>query len=455
MAQVSLPQRLAARGRWGGYFQYERTVYILLLFTLGKGFQLSIAILTVNLYVKSLGYDQVFVGVFAAMSAIGALVAGVPVGFLADRMGRKPLLIISGFATPLTLVATALSASAPLLIASGLLNGIMASAYWVTNLPMLTEHTTEEQRVGALALNNFLLLGVGALGALIGGLVPQAVAGITGQPALSTIPLRVGVLAAAVAVFLPALPLVTIREPHRPGRHAPRAPSAPDNAAIAALPPSEAEGQALAQQADAEPRSADPTGRWGVAALFLKLLIPDALFTTGEGAIVGLLSLFFVFRFNTQPDTLGLLFTIAGLVGGATSLAAPRIVRRFGQLRMATTMQYASVPVILLIGYSPLLPLAATGEFGRQILRGLFEPVYAAFAMGRVSSRYRGRLSGFYSLTWSLGFSIGPITEGFLQRNVSLSTSFAVGAAMILLSATLLRVFFPREARALPKPSLR
>jgi len=75
--------------------------------------------------------------------------------------------------------------------------------------------------------------------------------------------------------------------------------------------------------------------------------------------------------------------------------------------------------------------------------------------MGRVSSRYRGRLSGFYSLTWSLGFSIGPITEGFLQRNVGLSTSFAVGAAMILLSATLLRLFFPREARALPKPSLR
>src|SRR5689334_14259922 len=124
MAQVSLARRLAAQGRWGGYFQYERTVYILLLFTLGKGFQLSIATLTVNLYVKSLGYDQVFVGVFAATSAIGALVAGVPIGFLADRMGRKPLLIISGFATPLTLVATALSTSAPLLIASGLLNGI-------------------------------------------------------------------------------------------------------------------------------------------------------------------------------------------------------------------------------------------------------------------------------------------------------------------------------------------
>ena len=91
MAQVSLARRLAARGRWGGYFQYERTVYILLLFTLGKGFQLSIATLTVNLYVKSLGYDQVFVGVFAAMAAIGALVAGVPVGFLADRMGRKQI----------------------------------------------------------------------------------------------------------------------------------------------------------------------------------------------------------------------------------------------------------------------------------------------------------------------------------------------------------------------------
>src|SRR5262249_59156632 len=132
--------------------------------------------------------------------------------------------------------------------------------------------------------------------------------------------------------------------------------------------------------------------------------------------------------------------------GVATCVPAPLFVRRGGQLRMATTMHFARVPVILAIGYIPLLPLVAVAEFTRQILRGLFEPVYAAFALGRVSARHRGTLSGFYSLTWSLGFSIGPIAAGWLQDHASLSTSFLIGAAFVALSATLLRLFFGRSS---------
>src|SRR5262249_25709817 len=124
-----------------------------------------------------------------------------------------------------------------------------------------------------------------------------------------------------------------------------------------------------------------------------------------------------------------------------------RFVGGRGELRLATTLPFASVPVILAIGYIPLLPLVAVAEFMRQILRGLFEPVYAAFALGRVSARHRGTLSGFYSLTWSLGFSVGPITAGFLMDHTGLSTSFLIGAALVALSATLLRLFF-RQPRA-------
>ena len=108
-------------------------MYILLFFTLGKGFQLSIGALTINLYVYSLGYKNEQVGMVAAMNAVGALIAAVPVGLLADRVGRKPLLIVSGIFTPMTLVMMALSTSLPLLILANLLNGIVASAYWVTN----------------------------------------------------------------------------------------------------------------------------------------------------------------------------------------------------------------------------------------------------------------------------------------------------------------------------------
>src|SRR5437773_10482634 len=85
-----------------------RNVYLLLLFTTGKGFQLSISTLTLNYYVHSLGYQPDFIGVFSAMPAIGALVSAVPTGMLADRIGRKPVLLLTAFLTPLFLAACAL-----------------------------------------------------------------------------------------------------------------------------------------------------------------------------------------------------------------------------------------------------------------------------------------------------------------------------------------------------------
>ncbi len=100
-----------------------RNVYILLIFTTGKGFQLSISTLTLNYYVHSLGYQPEFIGVFSAMPAIGALISAVPVGFLADRIGRKPVLVFTAILTPVFLAACALVTSVKgcLLLAPSLL----------------------------------------------------------------------------------------------------------------------------------------------------------------------------------------------------------------------------------------------------------------------------------------------------------------------------------------------
>src|SRR6266581_4010108 len=152
-----------------------RNVYLLLLFTTGKGFQLSLSTLTLNYYVHSLGYQPDFIGVFSAMPAIGALVSAVPVGMLADRIGRKPVLLLTAILTPLFLALCGLVTIPFWLLLCAFMQGVVSTAYWVTNLPLLTESTTERQRVGVFALNSFLLLGVGALGNLLGGAIPEFV----------------------------------------------------------------------------------------------------------------------------------------------------------------------------------------------------------------------------------------------------------------------------------------
>src|SRR5438445_13883176 len=99
-----------------GFTRLPRNIYLLFLFTTGKGFQLSLSALTLNYYVHSLGYQPDFIGVFSAMPAIGALISAVPVGLLADRLGRKPVLLLSALLTPLFLAACALVTSPFLLL---------------------------------------------------------------------------------------------------------------------------------------------------------------------------------------------------------------------------------------------------------------------------------------------------------------------------------------------------
>ena len=413
---------------------YSRNVNLILLYTLGKGLQIFIAQVTTNLYVYSLGYPKEFIGLFTAMPAIAALFAGIPLGFLADRIGRKPLLLISGVLNPLALVAIGLSTSAPTLLIASFLNGVFGSAYWVTILPILTESTSDDEQVGVLAVNSFLLLGVGAIGSLIGGIIPEAVSLVIHQPALSPIPLRFGLLAAATVTFLPVLPLFTLG-------------ALPSSRTRTEAVPAPAPDMSSANVGSVPQRAPERMERKALVVLFVKLLLPDMLATTGEGTVVGLLQLYFVIQFNMQPGSLGTLFTLAGLFGGATALNAPRIVRRWGKLRTATTMQYLSAPAMLLTGFAPVLPLAAAGEFSRIVLRGLFDPTYASFTMDQVSSRYRATLSGFYSVTWSLGFAIGPTLAGWLFQHVGPTPVFIVGAICLTGAATLLRFFFGRGSR--------
>nr|BBH92906.1 MFS transporter [Thermogemmatispora argillosa] len=409
--------------RLATWLQLPRDVYLLLFYTLGKGFQLTIGTLDINYYAHSLGYQPDFIGLLSAMPALGSLVSAVPSGLLADRLGYKPVLLASALLTPLFLALIGLTSAAPLLLLAAFFQGVASTAYWVTNVPLLIEKTSEEQRVGVLALNSFLLLGVGALGNLLGGAIPELVASVLQVSANSVLALRWGVLSASLVSGLFGLPLWFLQ---------------------ASPPTSSRRGSATAQR-PATASSRSEAGERFPLTVFAQLLVPDLIFNMGEGAVIALIQLFFVLRFALLPGPLGVIFTISGLAGGLFSLTAPLFVHRWSKIGIITTVMYVSAPLMILIGYSPILVVAVLGEYARSFLRLLIEPVYTAFAMEQVSERYRATLSGFYSVTWSIGYSLGPTVAGWLQTYVDLSAAFLFAAICLVIAASLLLVAFGRR----------
>ena len=433
--QETIAGRKAAFSFLSTFRHLPFNVYLLLFFTLGKGFQITIATLNVNYYAYSLGYHPDFIGLLSAMPALGSLVSSVPSGLLADRLGRKPVLVATAILTPLFLAGIGLGRAAPWLLFCAFMQGVVSSAYWVTNLPLLTESTTESQRVGVFALNSFLLLGIGALGNLLGGAIPEFVSGLLHVSAASTVALRWGVLSAALCTLAFGLPLWFLKDTtgQRKGQAATGAQSVPE--------PDVVVEQAVRTLAEPQKRERLPL------ALFVQLLVPDLLFTMGEGAVVALIQLYFVLRFHLLPGPLGVIFTFSGLAGGIFSLTAPLFVHRWGKLRIITLVMYLSAPLMVLVGFAPTLWLAIAGEYTRSFMRTLIEPIYGAFAMEQVSDRYRATLSGCYSVTWSIGFSIGPSIAGWLQTHVGLSASFVFGASCLTVCSSILLFFFGRRKR--------
>src|ERR1700716_3570776 len=104
--------------------------------------------------------------------------------------------------------------------------------------------------------------------------------------AASTDPLRWGVFAAALFTFVFGLPLWYLREPKRT-----IATRATDTATTAVLEENMRNSGPLAEAVLHKKRERMPV------VLFIKLLVPDLLFTMGEGAVVALMQLFFILRF--------------------------------------------------------------------------------------------------------------------------------------------------------------
>ncbi len=390
---------------------FSRNGKIILSYTFAKGLTLAIQALVYNLFLLSLHFNSTLIGVLDAMPAVTVLLVSVPLGVLADRVGRRRLLLLCAFINPFTLLGLALFATPGWQIFFGLANGAVSSLYWIAYPAIIVESSSEEDRQYLFSVNSLLLIGVGSLGYLLGGGVTALAAGVLRQGPDTTEPLRWAMISVFVIGFLGAIPLLWLREaPREPGRM--RAARAYD------------------------------------IGLFARLLGPDLLLAFGAGSVLSFNQLYFATGFKVSAGLLGVLLAVAGLVGAFGSLVSPALVGRLGSARAAVLLQGASVPLIAVLAVVPALGAALAVYTLWSLIRSAIDPTYTGFAMSRVSEGQRSTLSGLYSVTWAVGFSSGPIMTGWL-RGVThgFTVPFLVAAGCYAMATLALYTFFVRGRR--------
>jgi MFS family permease len=158
------------------------------------------------------------------------------------------------------------------------------------------------------------------------------------------------------------------------------------------------------------------------------------------------MNLFFKEAYPISDKTLGLLFSVSAVITGVATLASPLLADRWGRIRALVFTQLASIPFLLLIGFSGMFWVSGIAFWVRAALMNMGNPLYSAFAMEQVVERERATVSGLLGMSWNIGWTIGPYVSGYMQANpnIGFKPIFVITCTLYVVASIVEKVYFQR-----------
>ncbi len=401
-------------------FQPNARLYLINVIIVGA--VMGIYRLLFNFYVLSLGFDEALLGNLVAVSSMAGLITVLPMGYLADLLGRKASLLIAGFGTVVTIAALVLWPSQWMLVAMTALSGVAGALAGVTMSPFLMENSGEQERTYLFSFGNGLQMVSSSVGNWIGGYLPTWVAMTLGASVSAVSAEAYGgalvVVSGAAAIGL--FPLLLLRTP-KLGR-AQRTVFAPITYAMK-----------------------NP-------ALLAKLISPMLITSIGAGLTMPFMNVFFRQQYGQPDNVIGTLFAWGSLAMGVGLLLAPPLADRIGKIRLVVITQGLSIPFLILLGFAPWFWLSTAAYFIRVALMNMSGPVYQTYVMEHVEPSARATVASLVSMSWNVGWFISPMVSGWLQVRYGFAPPFIGTIILYTISVFLYWSFFWRATQAKAEP---
>lgn len=211
----------------------------------------------------------------------------------------------------------------------------------------------------------------------------------------------------------------------------------------------------LSRQVEAVPTSAGPDH--GVARtmglhrskkVVFKLSSLFALDAFAGGFVVqSMIAWWLHVRYGVDEGMLGTLFFGANLLAGMSALLATRLADRIGLVR---TMVFTHIPANILLCLVPLMPnvwLAITVLLLRASISQMDVPVRQSYTMAVVAPDERSAASGITTVARSVGAAASPLLAGLLMASPLFFSApfFVAGGLKILYDVTLYKMFKDME----------
>ena len=382
-----------------------------LVFSMMSGFAMGIMRLLFNLYAKSLGFDLSAIGLLISVPPLVVTIFAIPMGMLGQRIGFRYTLIIGVILMSGTLLGISLSTALAGLVAFSLLRGFSQTMLQVSSAPFMAENSTSQERTHLFSVQFAARMFANFFGLLLAGVLPTIIAGILDVGSESPMAYRGALMVGAILYAFAMLPLM-------------RTKSDP------------------ALRANREPIRVREM--FHSPGLLIRLFLPQVVIGLGAGALVPFLNLFFKAKFGMPDAALGTLFAVQSVLMAFAMLIGPVLADRWGKTKTVVGMQVLSVPFLGILGYVPMLSVAAVGFFVRASLMNAANPLYTAFVMDKVPAKQRGAASAMMQISWQGTRALSSLGSGYLQEISGFSLLFPITIIMYSLASVFIYLFFIR-----------
>ncbi|HEU5298233.1 MAG TPA: MFS transporter [bacterium] len=382
------------------------------------GFATVIPLLPLHL-TERLGASVKLVGMVVAAFALVETFLKTAWGSVADRLGRRPMIIGGLVVSSVAPLVMSVLRTAWIFVPLRLVDGAGSSALWPAASAIIADTTPPHRRATAMgALNMFFLAGL-AFGPALG----LYVAGFTGSYVSGFYLASVMLLAAAL---LAAFTLRGLGETHRG-----------------------AETVEIGYHGAARnPHLGEMMENARRYPLLLVMLVVAFLQMFGAGLLAPILVIYAKRVVGLSEHMIGTLFLALMLSIALASLPAGRLADQWGKLRSVSWGMALTSLGMWILPVSPRLQVLAVAAVLLGVGYALSTPAWHAMVSELAPPGRVGLAMGASQTAQGLGLVLGPLLGGVLWDEVGHSAPF-LGAAILLTAGTLLLlVTGRREARA-------
>lgn len=377
-----------------------------------------------NLYLVEAGFREGFIGNLLSVGALAMSLLALPAGLLADRIGRKRSLLLSGFVVSAFVLVRATTLKGDLLLTASALSGLGAAFAAVTSAPFLMENSTPEERTHLFSINFSATLIASVIGNALGGKLPDLfrflLSDLTRLQAY-----RLTLVTSALLSFSSLIPMLFVRE----------------------------------EGSEAGEKKARPSWREREDLVTItKFSVNNLLIGAGAGLVIPFFNLYFAKRFGATSTQIGLYFSGSQVITASAVLLGPIAARRFGKIKTIVYAQMLSLPFLVLLGgLERYLVFAVLAFWLRACLMNMSGPLSSAMSMEMIPENKRATAASLLNMSWNLSWAGTTALSGHIMQNpgITIGRIFLAGysipyylTAILYFLATTTFYFFFRSYKS-------